>query len=465
MITLPARSIGVRDYYDVIVAGGGLGGVSAAVAAGKAGAKTLLVERNGFLGGVATAGMCSSVYNCFYTPSHEQVVQGNSALFVNRLAEATGYGKKWHDHLGHIIFDTEIGKKVLSDLLEENNVDYLLDTLVTDVIMDGNTLKGLVIDNKSGKQAVLANVIVDATGDSDVAALAGASFSEGSFVSSYVFRFGNVNVEQFVHYFKQNSGLYPDYMDVNWTFDDAYRHFQETGTFLFPHGGAKQLDIINSGIKSGEYQTTVGVHDDVDACQMHAVKHLGVVHVITGFTKIKQLDINEITRAITDGRRMAYHVAGYFKKHIPGFENSCVIATADDLGIRASRWIKGSIQFTREMKEKQTTFRDSIGKGVVEHHIKKHKGKNAWRAQVLSNETYDIPYRCLVPQKIDGLLMGAGRSVSQENPFLLRVMAMTMVVGQGAGAAAALASHMNVQPRNLNIQKLQKELVDQGVNV
>jgi hypothetical protein len=162
---------------------------------------------------------------------------------------------------------------------------------------------------------------------------------------------------------------------------------------------------------------------------------------------------------------MAYHVAEYFRRHLPGFENSCVIATADDLGIRASRWIEGEFTFARKMKERETRFKDSIGKGVVEHHIKRHKDKKAWNAQVLSDQTYDIPYRCLVPQKVDGLIMGAGRSASQENPWLLRVMAMTMVVGQGAGTAAAISAKSATRPRELNIAQLQNELRRQGVNV
>ncbi|MHC4123291.1 MAG: FAD-dependent oxidoreductase, partial [Planctomycetota bacterium] len=115
--------------------------------------------------------------------------------------------------------------------------------------------------------------------------------------------------------------------------------------------------------------------------------------------------------------------------------------------------------------QRKTCFEDSVGKGVVEHHVKKHKGEKAWSAQVLSDETYDIPYRCLVPQKVDGLLMGSGRSVSQQNPFLLRVMAMTMVVGQAAGAAAAVAARAGVSPRYVDIKALQNELKQQGVNV
>jgi len=464
-VRLPDRDVPVRGVYDVVVAGGGLAGVSAAVAATEAGARTILVERNGFLGGVATAGMCSSVYNCLYTPQHELVVRGNSARFVDRLAEVTGFGSRWHDHRGHIIFDTEKGKLVLSDLLEESGADYLFDAPVTDVVMDGSTLRGVVIDSKSGKEALMAEVVVDATGDADIAHMAGVPLIKGSFISSYCFRLGNVDVDTFVATFADNPGQYPDHMDVDWTFADAHRQYRETGTFLFPHGGAMQLDIVKRAIASGKYPTRVGVHDTVDACQMHAIRDLGVVHFVTGFVKIAELDIAEISRAITDGKRMAYDVAAFFRKRMPGFGNCCVIATADDLGIRASRWIDGDLAFTREMKENGACFDDSIGKGIVERHVRKHSGDRAWAAQVLSEDTYDIPYRCLLPRTVDGLLMGSGRSVSQENPMLLRVMAMTMVVGQGAGAAAAVSARTGSSPQAMGVALVQEELRRQGVNL
>ncbi len=464
-VKIPAREVKIRGQYDVIVAGGGLAGVSAAVAAGQAGAKTLLIERNGFFGGVATAGMCSSVYNCFYTPSHELVVRGNSAIFANRLAQATGYDKRWRNHKGHIIFDLEKAKLVLTDLLEEAKVDYLFDTLVTDVVMNNNILEGLIINSKSGQQAIKAKAIVDSTGDADIASLAGAPCEKGTFPSSYCFRISNVDVDKFVKYFRKHPDQYPQHMDVDWNTEDALKYYKDTGTFLFPHGGAMQMDIIKKGIKSGEYKKQIGVHDTVDACQMHAIRDIGVVHVVTGFVKIENLDISQITRAMTDGKRMAYHVTDFFKKRMPGFEKCCVIATADDLGIRASRWIDGELKFTKKMKQDGVTFEDSIGKGIVEQNIVKHKGEKAWAAQVLYDKTYDIPYRCLIPQKVDGLLMGSGRSVSQENPFLLRVMAMTMVVGQAAGAAGAVAAKTGLPPRNVDIKLLQNELKRQGVNI
>jgi hypothetical protein len=464
-IMLPAKNVTVLGEYDVIVAGGGLGGVSAAVASAKAGARTLLVERNGFPGGVATAGMCSSVFNPLYSPSHELVVRGNSAMFVDRLAEANGSGKNWHDHLGHIIFDTERGKLVLIRLLQEAGCDYLWDTLVTDVIMKDSRITGIVIDSKSGKQVIKAKTVVDATGDADVAYMTGAPCNVRTTKSSYCFRIGNVNVDKFVQYFIDNPGTFMDYMDINWTFKEALAHYRSTGTFLFPHGGTLEMEIIKKAVAEGRYKQKYGVFKDLDAVQMHFIRELGTVGVVGAFTEIDALDIKKVSKALSQGKEVAYMISDYFRSLMPGFENSYIIGLADDLGVRSTRWINGDFTFTREMKEKQTDFKDSIGKGVVQTHEKRYKGDRSFGVQILHDKTYDIPYRCLVPKKVDGLLIGAGRSASQEHPHLLRVMAMTMVVGQGAGAAAALSAKNSTIPRDLDIPALQNELKNQGVNV
>lgn len=464
-----ARNIPIRKDVDVLVVGGGLAGVSAAVAAARTGAKTLLIERNGFLGGVATAGMCCSVFNCFYTPSHELIVKGNALEFVDELAKAEGPGSGWHEHKGHIIFDIEQGKLTLIELLEKAGADYLFDTLVTNVIMDGNAVRGVFIDSKSGREAIKARVIVDATGDADIAHLAGAPLHQiyqGMGVRhSYCFRVGNVDVDKFVQYFIDNPDQYPPYMDVDWDLKEAYAQYKETGTFLFPHGGGIQLKLIKEGIARGEYKTNLGMYDSLDALQMHAIRDLGIVHIITGFCDVYDMDISKITRAMTDGKKMAFYVAGYFRKHIPGFERAYVIGTADDLGMRATRWIDGEFVFTENMKARPIRFKDAMGRGVVQKNYIKNKSPGAWGAQTFTDEFFDIPYRCLLPRKIEGLLMGSGRSVSASSPMLLRVMALTMVIGQGAGVAAAISVQDNVIPRHVNITTVQKKLKQQGVDL
>ncbi len=469
MVVESERETPVRAEVDVLVVGGGLAGVSAAVAAARAGARTMLVERNSFPGGVATAGMCCSVFNCFYTLERELVVKGNPLEFVNELSEAYGPGLDWHKHKGHIIYDIEKGKLVLIELLEKAGVEYLFETLTVGTVKEDNTIKGVIIESKSGREAVHAKVVVDASGDSDVACYSGAPLKqlelESRKFSSYVFRVGNVDVDKFVQYFKDNPDQYPENMDIEWTLKEAVKQYEETGTFLFPHGGGIQMDIIKKGIEKGKFKTGIGMHHTLNALQMHAIRSLGVVHMITGHVEVNDLDVAKISRSMSDGKRMAFHITDFFKNHIPGFEKSNVVGTADDLGIRASRWIDGDFVFNREMKINPSRFDDAIGRGVIEDHPVKHKGKGAWGVQAFGNDYYEIPYRCLLPRKIEGLIMGSGRSISAEDPYLLRVMVTTMVVGQSAGVAAAVSAKDDVFPRNVEILKVQDELRRQGVEI
>ena len=463
------REIHVRAEVDVLVVGGGLAGVSAAVAAARAGAKTMLVERNSFPGGVAIAGMCCSVFNCFYTFGRELVVKGNPLEFVDELSKAYGPGLNWKRYKGHIIYDVEKGKLVLIELLEKAGVECLFETLTTGTVMEGDTLKGILIESKSGREAIMAKVVIDATGDSDVAEYSSVPLKRlepgsGKF-SSYVFRLGNVDVDRFVQYFKENPSQYPENMDIEWTLDEAVKQYDETGTFLFPHGGGIQMDIIKNGIANGEFRTEIGMQHTLNAMQMHAIRSLGVVHIITGHVEVNNLDIAKIGRAIADGKRMAFYITDFFKNKMPGFERAYVVGTADDLGIRASRWIDGDFVFTKEMKSTPSRFDDAIGCGVVEKHYIKHKGKGAWGVQAFTDDYYEIPYRCMLPRKVEGLIMGSGRSVSSEDPYLLRVMVTTMVIGQGAGVAAAVSVKDDVTPRTVDIKKVQEELRRQGVGI
>lgn len=448
----PAREIPIRGEYDVIVCGGGLGGTAAALAAARGGAKTLLIERNSFLGGVATAGMCCSIFNCYYTGGEPRRL-GTSGIAVevaDALAEATGYGQKWHDHKGHIIYDIERGKLVLQKLVEASGAEMLLQTWVADAIVEGDTLRGVIVEFKSGREALRAKVVVDATGDADIAARAGAPLhTRERGVHSLCFRLGNVDVDAFVDYFRQNPDQFPEYMDVDWSLDEALAQYDDCGTFLFPHGGGMQMDAFRRARASGELPSAIGVQDTTDACQMHALRQTGVVHVITGFAHFNGLDAQRISRSVLDGRRMAFTVSEVYRKHIPGFAHAYIAGTAANLGVRTSRYLDGDLVLTAEMMRGGTRQPDAVGRAVGWENIVKHQGPNAWGAQVCYADAFDLPYRCLLPKRIDGLVMGAGRSVSAENPSLLRVMAHTMVAGQAAGAAAAVAARADRAPHDL----------------
>ena len=463
-----ARNIPVRGTYDVIVAGGGLGGVAAAIASARAGATTLLVERNSFLGGVATAGMCCSIFNCFYTSSHTLGTGGIAVEIADALADATGYGRRWHGHKGHVIYDIERAKLVLMELAEQAGVTLLLQALVAGAIVESGRLRGLMLETKSGREAVLAAAVVDATGDADVAAHSRTPVKQlppERNLHSLCFRLGNVDTDAFVGYFRDHPGEYPEHMDVDWTLGEALAQYEDCGTLLFPHGGGVQMAAFKQAKANGDLADHIGMHDSTDACQMHVLRQTRIAHVITGFVRFDGLDSATISRSLNDGRRMAFAVAEVYRKYVPGFADAFVAGTGVNLGVRISRFIDGEFVFTRDMMSAGTQWDDAVGRAVGCEHTVKHAGKGAWGVQVMHEDSFDLPYRCLLPRYPDGLIMGAGRSVSAENPSLLRVMVHTMVVGQAAGTAAAVAVASGTSPRDADVTTIQAELRRQGVSL
>lgn len=454
----------LRAETEVLVCGGGLGGVSAALAAARTGAKTMLIERNSYVGGVATAGMCCSIFNCYFTSAGEPGTTGIALEVADRLAAAEGYGSAWRRHKGHVIYDLESAKLVLLELLLEAGVQVQFGTIVSEAVVAEGRLREVVTESKSGRERIAATVVVDSTGDADVAARAGTPLHyEQRGLHSLCFRLGNVDVDAFVDYFRQHPDQYPEYMDVDWTLPEALAQYEECGTFLFPHGGGMQMELFAQAKAAGELPARVGLQDTTDAAQMHALRRTGVVHVITGFTHFDGLDIGMITGSINDGRRMAFRCAEVYRKYLPGFGNAFVAGTADNLGVRVSRWADGDFVFRREIMHEGQRFEDCVGRGVGWRDEVRHRGAGAWGSQVLHPHSYDLPYRCLLPRGPEGLLMGAGRSVSAETAWVLRCMVQTMMVGQGAGTAAAVAAREGVTPREVDVARVQDALREQGV--
>lgn len=247
-------------------------------------------------------------------------------------------------------------------------------------------------------------------------------------------------------------------MDVEWTLEDVLHQYDECGTFLFPHGGGMQMKAFQQAKEDGVLPEKVGVYDTTDACQMHGMKKNGIVHVITGYVNFDGLNPALISQAINDGRHLAFVIADIYRKYIPGFENSYVAGVAENLGVRSSRWLDGDFVFNEEMMTAGTRFEDAVGKLVPYRNIIKHPGKNAWGVQVMGDDTFDLPLRCLLPRNIKGLIMGSGRSISATNPLLLRVMVHAMTVGQAAGMVAGVASKQEFSISSKTIRKIYHKL-------
>ena len=461
------RGVSLRRATEVLVCGGGLGGVAAALGAARAGARTVLLERQAFLGGVATAGQCCSMLNCFATADGQIVTAGIPLEIADALAAATGYGSKWRAHRGHLIYDLEAAKRVLEELVLGAGAEVLYHNVVAAPILDGPRLEGVMAESPSGRGAVLARTVVDATGDADVAALTGAPVrSVGQRgLHSLCFRLGHVDVDRFVAFFERHPEQYAEHMDVDWTLADALAQYRDCGTFLFPHGGGMQLALLQQARADGELPEKLGLYHTLDACQMHALRDRGVVHVITGFVNFDGLDDGLLSGSLTDGRRLAALIADVFRRRLPGFDRCFLLSTADALGVRVSRHVQGHFELTSQMIAESRHFPDVVARVMVPDQKIKHPGRHAWGVQVPRAAGADVPYGCLLPSGVDGLLMGAGRSLSVDNPWLLRVMVHTMAVGQAAGVAAALAARQRTTPRALDPAPVQAELRRQGVTL
>jgi hypothetical protein len=364
------------------------------MAAARAGARALLVERNSFVGGVATAGMCCSIFNCYYTSTKKLGSTGIAVEVADRIAEAEGFGRKWHKHKGHVIYDLEQGKRVLSGLVRDAGAKVLYGAVSAGAIVENGVLRGVIIETKSGREAILARVVVDASGDADVAAAAGVPIRTAEKGRhSLCFRMGNVDVDRFVDQFRENPEHYPKDRDVEWTVEEAIAQYDDCGTFLFPHHGGPHYPPLQKAKAAGDLPAQIGIQDSTDATQMHAIRRTGVVHVVTGYTHFDGLDADQITQSVVDGRKMAFIVAEAFRRHVPGFSNVFVVGTAANLGVRVSRCLDGDFTFTKAMLEGGTRHPDAVGRGV---------GWANRGAQCLFEDSFDVPYRCLLPRGLDG---------------------------------------------------------------
>ena len=407
----PTKEIPVYGRYDVVVAGGGCAGFAAAVAAARTGAKTLIIEQFPFFGGTATASLMATIVGVRnqVKPDELQVCKGiGEELILNMIAEGgaehsrNSYeSEKRSDTKGDLsynyAFDTEIFKKVTLDMAVEAGCDILFHTYFADTIVEEDCVKGIIVENKSGRQAIFARVVIDATGDGDVAARAGAAFWQTK-------RDEAPRLVDAIMY--KISGFDPD--------------------TDFP-GGLFGNELVLWGPAT----------DGRDA------------------TDAKELTDMEIAT-----RRAVFDHLENLKKERPDLKNARVADTGVLLGIRQTRFVKGVYTLTGDDVLEGAAFPDSIAMGAnpVIHYF-------GYR-RFLTHEGYEIPYRCLVPEKTDGLLV-AGRCMSSDQIAYesWRAMAHILNIGEAAGTAAALSVRTDVQPRKLDVSLLQKALIENGAEI
>jgi len=452
----PRRQIPLLTEVEVLVAGGGLSGVAAAVAAARNGADTLLAERSSILGGVATAGLMASITNFYYTNRDELVVGGIATEVIDRLAERGGTTGDWRSRsCPHYTNDPEIFKVLLIDMVLESGTKVLLDTWVVNSLVEDDTLRGVIVETKGGRSAIRAKVAIDTTGDADLAVKAGAPYHyEPSASSSLEFRMGNVDLQKLFEYFMDHPSEYPTDQDIPTSLDQLAYHWQERGLLFVPHGAGRHMKLVQDAIARGEYQRKRGVCYGLDAFGMYGLAKDHTAIINSNFQAVDYLDPWERTQAILDAQRSIPYIAEFLKNHVPGFKDAYVAATASELGIRGTRWIEGEYVLTKEDVLDGVRFPDVIGMGAYRRRV-------GDRLEFLPHG-FDIPYHVMVPKKIEGLLVSSGKSTSTSPRGLLRGQARCMQLGEAGGTAAAMSVRKGVAPRNLDIKALQRGLLEQG---
>lgn len=421
----PAREIPVAQEVDVLVAGGGPAGLGAAVAAARAGARTLIVEQFNSLGGVGGPGLHNHICMLNAHGSGLRVVGGLAYELGRRIAEA-GAG----DFGNNFDYDPEAFKYLLDRWMLEEKVELLFHTFVSDALVEEGVLKGVVVQNKSGRQAILAKQVIDCTGDADVAAWAGVPCEKG--------RAGDERCQPVTMMFRVGG--------VDWPKVCEWRSGYQMQGFFEGLQARGEMEPFQNQIMGFWHNS---VRPDQVGCNF--------THVIG----IDSTSAEELTRATLEGRRQVQLSVEVFRKHIPGFENATLIDTAATIGLRESRRIVGEYVLTAEEIMGQRQFADSIGYGsfFVDIHNLDGPGMDRETYRPQSGFRYQMPYRCLVPLKVDNLLV-AGRCISVTHRALgsTRVMVTCMVQGEAAGVAAAQAINTGVAPRALDVAELQASL-------
>lgn len=402
---------------DVAVVGGGVAGIAAAVAGARAGAHVYLIERNGFLGGTATGGLVGR-FQAGPDVQGSPVIRGLYKEICDRLHA--------YDGIQGSLFDPELMKFVALDLCEEAGVHLLLHSLVHDVTTRDQQVEAIQIYDKRTPRRMIAKTYVDATGDGDVSALAGATFHAGRTIDglqqpmTLLFQLGNIDRQRL--------------MTADWTrLNDLFK---------------KEVQILASRGRIFYFEWTRGL--------------LGFV--MTHVAGLDGLDSEDLTQAEITARRQAYAVYQFFRKHVPGCEECVIATTATQIGLRETRRIAGDYMLTREDILTGHKFEDSIGCSTSWIDVHNPDGEGVLHELVIKDDWFEIPLRAITVAGYDNLLI-AGRCISatHEAQGSIREIPTCILSGQGAGVAAALAAQQQIPVRKLNISKLQRELLAQGV--
>jgi hypothetical protein len=472
-ISEPARSTPVLASAAVVVVGSGPSGMLAALASARTGAQTMLVERYGQIGGYFSNRPGGGFGLAFHDAAGEQIIRGIPWELTERVLAAgggvppiemtnrsdfgwppkTAYGKS------RPILDFETVKTVALEMLQEARVTPLLHAYGVGAVVEDGAVRGVIVESKSGRQAVLAKVVVDATGDADIAAHAGVPFEKAPGDVLYqvqrCYRLGNVDTDRIREQIKQNL---QSFTDVSYPSDEMSipPGFQPPITAaVVPEGSRRITSDDGTSYFISRSNVTAGRSTERRGMSVGVRRGTGVV---IAAAEADGTNVEDLTRAELDIRKQIVEGVRWLRENVPGYEHCYLMGMgeAEQLGVRETRRIVGLYTLSEEDITEGRKFEDSIGRSAnsIDMHLRGGdvdvRGVRGW---------HDIPYRSLVPQGIDNIL-AAGRCISATHvaEAATRKVPVCMVTGQAAGAAAALAAHEGRSPRELDVGALQDQL-------
>jgi hypothetical protein len=457
-VELPPRKALLAGTTNVLVIGGGPAGIGAAAGAARAGADTVLVERYGFLGGNATAALVMplmSFHNQKYRPPKKSdtpaffptdhgpgdpVIAGVLADFLEMLVKNSGAINP-SLQTGYVVpFDPEIFKMTAIEMLDDLNVRMLFHSFASGIYKNNNR-RGVIFETKSGPIVIEADVIIDCTGDGDIAAAAGAGFLIGSDIDQSVqpmtlmFRLTDFEREIFRAYVKEHP--------------DQWKSVYGLWDLVEKASLAGELDLKRENILFFD--------------TMHE-RELSINS--TRIINVSGVNVWDLSYAEWEGRRQVRQIAAFLKKYVPGFENSYVTQTGITAGVRETRRISGNYTLTGSDVLGAARFDDAIARSSYPVDIHNPKGKGTVLTPLPPGEAYDIPLRCLIPRGVDNILV-AGRCISGDHVAhsSYRVMPVSMATGQAAGACAAIVSRNKISTAGVDYSDIRKELLRQGADL
>ncbi len=413
----------VLAEVDVLIAGGGPAGIAAAATAARCGVNVMLIERYGCLGGLATGGLVL-LMDHLYDSDGKRCIGGITWELMERLDAIGGLAGKGTTRL-HA--DSELLKIAADQLCLESGVTLRFHSWIADAITADGKVSAVVVESKSGRQAIAAQVFVDATGDGDIAAFAGAAFESYTMRIGLNCKIGGVNREEFLRWKEKNPEEAGKIHSAVLSYGGC-----RLGLGLTPYSdkGVFWVNNLGLGRREGDNEP-VAVGDGM----------------YTG--GLSALDVDDLSFVEIETRKRILRALEFYRKYVPGYQEVRLLSIASQIGVRDSRRIVARHRVTAEEMARSVYYDDTIGLTAMSF-----KEGNHLR----------VPYRSLVPQKTDGLL-AAGRCIDAGDGVIhsIRLIPPCMMTGQAAGTAAAMCVERKIEPRDLSYAELRKRLEAEGV--